>query len=136
MFLTTNRISSFDPAFKSRIHLAIKYPPLSMTSRRDLWKLFILRGGPQTPPQWMTDQFLDRLAVEELNGRQIKNIVRTACAIAVGNNTDMNQKHIAMGLKAIKTFEADVAGEKVDKNVAEQNDLADSERRSKRTRHS
>jgi SpoVK/Ycf46/Vps4 family AAA+-type ATPase len=32
MFLTTNRVNDFDPAMQSRIHLAIKYPPLSVSS--------------------------------------------------------------------------------------------------------
>jgi AAA+ superfamily predicted ATPase len=135
MFLTTNRVSSFDPAFKSRIHLAIKYPSLSSQSRRNLWKMFIMRGAPEHPPPWMTEQFLDRLAAEELNGRQIKNIVRTACAIAISNGSEMTTKHIAMGLKAIMTFEADRIEGQTEKNCSEQDSLPDSEHRPKRARH-
>ncbi|KAH7416737.1 P-loop containing nucleoside triphosphate hydrolase protein [Cadophora sp. MPI-SDFR-AT-0126] len=135
MFLTTNRISAFDPAFKSRIHLAIKYPSLSMQSRRNLWKSFILRGTPEHPPQWMTEQFLDRLAAEELNGRQIKNIVRTACAIATSTSNEMTTKHIAMGLKALKTFEADMNEVQAERPNSEQEGPPDSEHRSKRARH-
>ena len=41
LFLTTNRMGTFDAAFKSRIHLAIRYYPLSFETRRDLWRSFI-----------------------------------------------------------------------------------------------
>jgi hypothetical protein len=83
----------------------------------------------------MTEQFLDRLAAEELNGRQIKNIVRTACAIAISNGSEMTTKHIAMGLKAIMTFEADRIEGQTEKNCSEQDSLPDSEHRPKRARH-
>ena len=135
MFLTSNRVSAFDPAFKSRIHLAIKYPPLSNRSRRNLWKMFILRGAPEHPPSWMTEQFLDRLATEELNGRQIKNIVRTACAIATSTGSEMTAKHIAMGLKALKKSEADINEGQAEKPSSEQGSHPDSELRTKRARH-
>ena len=130
MFLTTNRVSSSYRSFKSRIHLAVNYPLLSGQSRRNLWKMFIMNH----PPSWMTEQFLDRLAAEELNGRQIKNIVRTAFSIAIGTGSEMTTKHIAMGLKAIKTFEADMAEGQLENPSSEQESLSDSEHRSKRAR--
>jgi hypothetical protein len=69
MFLTTNGIGCFDEAFKSRIRLAIKYPTLSHTSRRDLWRAFIFRASPESSLGWMNMGSLDRLADEYLNGR-------------------------------------------------------------------
>ena len=42
MFLTSNRITAFDPAFESRIHLTIHYPPLDAASRLHIWKTFAL----------------------------------------------------------------------------------------------
>ena len=44
MFLTTNRVASFDPAFESRIHLTINYPELSSDSRLHIWKTFVKPG--------------------------------------------------------------------------------------------
>jgi hypothetical protein len=45
LFLNTNRITTFDPAFKSRIHLALKYSVLEASARKELWKLFISRAS-------------------------------------------------------------------------------------------
>lgn len=42
-FLTTNRITTFNPAFKPRIHLALKSSVLEASARKELWKLFISR---------------------------------------------------------------------------------------------
>jgi len=132
MFLTTNRIHSFDAAFTSRIHLAIKYPALSHSSRRDLWKSFISKASP-APPAWMNPESLNELASENLNGRQIKNIVRTAHALAVGQNSDMRLDHINMAMRAMKTFEKDIA-EGMEERRPEEGSSATGERASKRKR--
>lgn len=104
MFLTINRIGSFDAAFKARIHLAIKYPPLTYASRRDLWKAFIFRAAPEADLEWMNMGSLKRLASKELNGRQIKNVVRTAHALAVSESEAMKFAHIDMALRAMEAF--------------------------------
>jgi len=109
MFLTTNRIGTFDAAFKSRIHLAIKYPSLSTASRCDLWRSFITSTSPNSHLSWLTSNCLESLAAEELNGRQIKNIVRTAQALAVCSNNRLMMRHIRTALDAMKMFEADFA---------------------------
>jgi SpoVK/Ycf46/Vps4 family AAA+-type ATPase len=111
MILTTNRVSAFDTAFKSRIHLAIKYPALSFESRRNLWTTFITSGDTHPWPFWMDDSFLDSLAAENLNGRQIKNVVRMANALAIAEGGDLRPKNIRMSLKSIKDFEEDFAAE-------------------------
>ncbi|KAF2720898.1 P-loop containing nucleoside triphosphate hydrolase protein [Polychaeton citri CBS 116435] len=41
MFLTTNRVQTFDAAFQSRIHISLEYPELSIQSRRTVWKNFL-----------------------------------------------------------------------------------------------
>lgn len=123
MFLTTNRIGSFDPAFKSRIQLAIKYPALSPTFRRNLWRTFILRASPESSLDWLNTKSLDGLANEDLNGRQIKNIVRTAYALAASQNRDMALAHIDMALKAMKAFETDFAGDTVENRTEESSSL-------------
>lgn len=107
MFLTTNRIGSFDAAFKSRIHLAIKYPPLSVQSQRDIWITFLNSGSTTNQHSWLDDKFLDSVASERLNGRQIKNIVRTAKALALAAGRELRPNDIKMSLKAIKDFEQD-----------------------------
>jgi len=107
MFLTTNRISTFDAAFKSRIHVAIKYSGLSASSRRDVWKTFANKASPNSALQWMDDCFLNTISAKELNGRQIKNVVRTAHAMAVSSNEAISTKHIESAIKILEDFERD-----------------------------
>jgi AAA+ superfamily predicted ATPase len=107
MFLTTNRISTFDAAFKSRIHIAIKYRALSTASRRDVWKTFAKKASPNSAFQGMDDRFLDTISAKDLNGRQIKNIVRTAHAIAISSNEKLATKHIESAMEIFEEFERD-----------------------------
>ncbi|OAX38586.1 hypothetical protein K503DRAFT_770335 [Rhizopogon vinicolor AM-OR11-026] len=47
LFLTTNRIQTFDEAFLSRFSIAIKYPELDTSARLTIWrKFFELAGCP------------------------------------------------------------------------------------------
>ena len=41
LFLTTNRVGSFDDAFISRIHVKIYYPDFTDDQRRQVWKTFV-----------------------------------------------------------------------------------------------
>ena len=109
MFLTTNRIGVFDAAFKSRIHLAIKYPALSSTSRETLWRTFITRASPGVNLNWLYSVEFGKLANEDVNGRQIKNVVRTAHALAISQSSNLELHHIHKVLKAVQAFESDFA---------------------------
>lgn len=140
MILTTNRVGSFDSAFKSRIHLAIKYPFLSQDSRRKLWQTFLEEAVTQShlgkrtnsEPELMTDENLNQLAEHELNGREIKNIVRTAYVLA-GKDTDIKFQHVKIALDSLLQFESDFAESR--KNiVAENGEDRDEDRRSKKRR--
>ncbi|KAK4212750.1 P-loop containing nucleoside triphosphate hydrolase protein [Rhypophila decipiens] len=74
LFLTTNRINSFDRAFMSRIHLPLHYPPLNHHSRRKLWYLFLKRASPESAEALLQTGAIDKFAEEILNGREIKNV--------------------------------------------------------------
>ncbi|RSL40789.1 hypothetical protein CEP54_016019, partial [Fusarium duplospermum] len=81
LFLTTNRVQSFDEAMISRIHLALKYQPLDREARKAVWKHFLdqaatSRGSPDSV------KLADKLANTELNGREIRNTVFAAWSIA------------------------------------------------------
>ncbi|KAI0546701.1 P-loop containing nucleoside triphosphate hydrolase protein [Xylaria curta] len=107
LFLTTNRISAFDRAFISRIHIAIRYPSLSWPFRRELWYSFLKQGSEETAEAMSREGVLDRLAAEPLNGRQIKNIVRTACALALSDHSTggrISERHLQSSLRPIKDF--------------------------------
>jgi hypothetical protein len=107
MFLTTNRVETIDTAFKSRIHLSLYYPVLSMDARRSIWKSFIARcSGPFTS-EWLDDEFLNKLASHDINGRQIKNVLRVAYSIAANDNRDLRPEDIVKVLEACESFESD-----------------------------
>jgi hypothetical protein len=82
LFLTTNRISNIDDAFHSRIHISMQYPPLTAASRRHIWNTFLSKTSG------LSDGQLDALAQVELNGRQIKNVLKTAQMLARRANDD------------------------------------------------
>ncbi|KAI9146720.1 ATP-dependent zinc metalloprotease FtsH [Paramyrothecium foliicola] len=89
LFLTTNRVQTLDPAFESRITLAIRYKTLDHKARVQIWKSQLIHIG--SIPSG-TDY--DVLAKYELNGRQIKNLVRLAETIAKDGGTAISQKLI------------------------------------------
>ena len=105
MFLTTNRVQTIDPAFKSRIHLSLTYPALSVTARSKLWEIFILKGTERQRPRWLSAKFLDKVSRKEVNGREIKNIVRVAHALAVSDKRPMQANDIIQGLQSLNDFE-------------------------------
>ncbi|KAK8126987.1 uncharacterized protein PG998_002746 [Apiospora kogelbergensis] len=111
LILTTNRVGCFDKAFKSRIHLAIRYPSLSEASRRVLWKTFLRKISEETANQLDSTGVLEKLATEPLNGRQIKNLVRTASALAINDEEsggNISQRHLNLALEPMKSFLDDV----------------------------
>lgn len=112
LFLTTNRVETFDDAFQSRIHVALRYGELTTKAKRTVWKMFLdkvkAKDGVEIVSFKETDY--DKLARHNLNGRQIKNAVRTAQALAVNENTPLNMAHIAKVLDVAETFEKDLKG--------------------------
>ncbi|KAG9996491.1 P-loop containing nucleoside triphosphate hydrolase protein, partial [Aureobasidium melanogenum] len=138
MFLTTNRVSTFDPAFQSRIHISIDYPELSPDSRRKIWENFLSRHNdaqaaarltqPKNPtssirsasetidkqndeaakakhealtqPHAITKPEIRQLSLLKINGRQIKNMLKTAQLLANRKAEPLAHKHIKTVLDA------------------------------------
>lgn len=77
LFMTTNRVKNLDPAFYSRISLAIKYPDLSVDAKGQIWEsqlgLYNIK---------LSSKNIKTLAEADLNGRQIKNCIRIATSLA------------------------------------------------------
>lgn len=96
MFLTTNRINDFDAAFESRIHLTIDYPPLDTASRLHIWKTFVRMGSVESR---LSDTDLVHLSQIEINGRQIKNIIKTARLLSKQKNVPLAMEHVETVLK-------------------------------------
>ncbi|CAK7227579.1 hypothetical protein SCUCBS95973_006589 [Sporothrix curviconia] len=96
LFLTTNRVEAFDDAFTSRIHVALHYRPLTADGRRRVWiqhfarierdsggRIFVLRSA--------REYAYDSVEVHalELNGREIRNALQTAVALAEAEAVDL-----------------------------------------------
>lgn len=81
IILTSNRVGTFDEAFKSRIQLALHYPSLTKDKRYEIWTMFISRlrelGEKQVDFSNLEDHRWD-LAEYKLNGRQIRNTIQTS----------------------------------------------------------
>jgi len=112
LFLTTNRVQTFDPAFQSRIHVALRYGELTGPAKKSVWKTFLEKvkaiDGVETE-NFDNDDY-ERLARRNLNGRQIKNAVRTAQALALNENKPLSMEHIIKVLDVAETFERDLKG--------------------------
>ncbi|KAI5868705.1 hypothetical protein GGS23DRAFT_546838 [Durotheca rogersii] len=92
MFLTTNRLNVIDPAFKSRIDLILPYYNLDKSSRRAVWVNFINKQGPGAAD--ISDRDFDELAEVEANGRDIKNIVKTALVFSTRMTVPLRLEHL------------------------------------------
>ncbi|KAI6846830.1 P-loop containing nucleoside triphosphate hydrolase protein [Hortaea werneckii] len=134
MFLTTNRVETFDPAFQSRIHISIQYEELDVKSRKTVWENFLKQHNiaqasarertpkmlvsaakaasegatatgeeeeeakklhhNRTHPHQMDEQDIVKLAQLPLNGRQIKNILKTAQLLAGKRGEGLKMEHV------------------------------------------
>lgn len=91
MFLTTNRVQTFDPAFQSRIHISLNYEELTLDSRKTVWSNF-LDNSPLKHE--IGEKELMELARMNMNGRQIKNILKIARLLAGRKEETLNRGHI------------------------------------------
>lgn len=112
LFLTTNRVETFDSAFVSRIHLSLRFQDLTVRAKRTVWKLFIDRVRQQEgmEVQNITDSDLSDLARRDVNGRQIKNLVRAAQALAIHEEKPLSMVHIRRVIEVAESFENDLKG--------------------------
>jgi len=138
MFLTTNRVQTFDAAFQSRIHISLEYPELDINSRKTIWQNFLeqhnkaqvsARERPlrmsvsaakaqqsavasgekdadalaaeaekyrseRTLPHAMTEKDVANLATLKMNGRQIKNVLKTAQLLASQRGQGLSFEHV------------------------------------------
>jgi hypothetical protein len=85
-----------DPAFASRIHVNIEYPELSKVARLSVWTNFLAQSNPKhvLKAHKITADDLDKLSELEMNGRQIKNTVKTAQLLASHNKVALEAAHI------------------------------------------
>ncbi|GAB7358209.1 hypothetical protein MBLNU230_g0361t1 [Neophaeotheca triangularis] len=106
LFLTTNRIGVFDEAFKSRIHMALYYPPLNWPTTEKIWRN-LMRRACESPMELECNPdsliaFARQLYGEQnqninsigpaWNGRQIRNAFQSAIALARSESASTDAK--------------------------------------------
>lgn len=103
LFLTTNRGANFDPAFRSRVTLAIHYRSPDQEARTTIWTNLL---GNQNIKLSGAD--IAELAAFEVNGREIKNAVNSARDLAAHDGVPVNVRHIAEILECQQLFDTEV----------------------------
>ncbi|UKZ68392.1 uncharacterized protein TrAtP1_009431 [Trichoderma atroviride] len=98
LFLTTNRVGTFDEAFTSRIHISLYYPPLDASSTLAVFHVnldriktrFRKKKERGTAELELDERSIDKFILDyygcneeaRWNGRQIRNACQTALALA------------------------------------------------------
>ncbi|OTB20535.1 hypothetical protein K445DRAFT_72134 [Daldinia sp. EC12] len=105
LFLTTNRVNTFDEGFKSRIHVPIRYTDLNSESRLQIWRNLCSRvpGGVD-----VNEAELKELSEHDLNGRQIKNVIKAAESLAAFDGVKVDFAQLKQVTKIQDTFEKDL----------------------------
>jgi len=106
LFLTTNRPGSLDEAFQSRIHVTIGLPELDAKSQLEVWTIFVKDLNIEKSEKMSILEFVDEDIKKNgnLNGRQIRNSVRTALAIAAQMSETISKKHVRDVLEIGRDF--------------------------------
>jgi len=108
LFLTTNRVRTLDPAFESRITLALRYGSLNYAARAQIWSNLL----KQVSLQVADDVSATMLGQHELNGRQIKSAIKLACAITrERNQQQLTQKVLEEVLRIMEVGKEDMAND-------------------------
>lgn len=107
LFLTTNRIKTFDEAFLSRIHVALHFQELSKEARMQVWRAFLQKVEVEIGGAQLTNEQLDKLGERSINGRQIKNATRTANSLAVSRKEALGYAHLVETLDVMEEFTAE-----------------------------
>lgn len=106
LILTSNRVGTFDEAFKSRIQVAIRYDNLTKKSRKAVWQNFfeMMEEANEDVNMPELERRLDELAAEEMNGRQIRNALLIARQLAKHKRERMDWEHLSQVMKTSAEF--------------------------------
>ncbi|OTA87891.1 hypothetical protein M434DRAFT_399297 [Hypoxylon sp. CO27-5] len=118
LFLTTNRVQTFDSAFTSRIHVALHYKALTDSDREKIWLNSFERlerdsGGKVHVGVATREYAYESRDVQTLrwNGREIRNALQTAVALAEtealedgSDKVNVTDKHLRAVVKMSRGF--------------------------------
>jgi DNA polymerase III delta prime subunit len=97
LFLTTNRVRNIDEAFYSRISIALKFEESDHAKRVAIWTNLLSAAN-------VTGLNIESLATHDVNGRQIKNIIKTAAKLARSKNEDISNSIIESVIERTTKF--------------------------------
>lgn len=105
LFLTTNRVRNIDPAFYSRISVAMRFDGADFNKRVAIWNNLLEAAG-------ITGLPVDVLAQNDINGRQIKNTIRLAQTLARAAGEKVGLEHIERTIAISTKFQEDMRRQK------------------------
>ena len=110
LFLTTNRITSMDPAFQSRVQMALPYDVLGQSQREKIWRSLLntVLVDVASVDKLAIERDLPRLSGYSLNGRQIRNALRLATLLALDDLSSEGRvqlKHIEQAMSEVLQFQ-------------------------------
>lgn len=107
LILTSNRVGTFDEAFKSRIQLALHYRSLDHPKRHQIWSNFIARLEKLNENADFVEirSQVDKLATYPMNGRQIRNAFSTARQLALFEKRTMSSRDLEHVIRVAQKFE-------------------------------
>ncbi|KAL1631198.1 hypothetical protein SLS56_004445 [Neofusicoccum ribis] len=107
LILTSNRVGTLDEAFKSRIQVALQYPPLNRPSRKQIWRNFfdMLETDDEEINLHELRRRIDELTSHEMNGRQIRNVLTTARQLAMYKQETLGWDHLEQAIKTASAFD-------------------------------
>lgn len=103
LFLTTNRVASFDDAFCSRISMFLRYHRLAGAQREAVWSNLFAKAG-------ITDPDLGPFLETQLNGREIRNTIRIAQTWAKSSGESLTTGHVLEVVNMLGEFRQDLEG--------------------------
>lgn len=99
LFLTTNRGDNLDEAFLSRVTLGLHFRKPDEDGQTAIWNGLLKNAGIK-----LVESDIGRLVAFGVNGREIKNAINTARALASLDDVKVGFKHIDEILRTRKQF--------------------------------
>ncbi|KAI0887043.1 P-loop containing nucleoside triphosphate hydrolase protein [Annulohypoxylon maeteangense] len=115
VFMATNRVKHLDSALVSRVPLQLEFPDFDLQAQKEIWKDAINRlqdvksDDKEALAFWVREELAqskDRYGHLSMNGRQIRNCISAAAALARGKRNDSSLRvvHIEKILSLGKDF--------------------------------
>lgn len=107
MSATKKRAKQFDPAFNSRLSIALDYPAHGADNRQRIWHNLMLAAG--LDPKKFD---LAKLAAEDVNGRQIKHAIRIGMSLAANEKRDTTMTDFMKTIRLAQLFNQQLGDDK------------------------